>query len=38
MAVNRKVNALFLSWLQEWKDEAKLKESKMHYTYTKVNT
>lgn len=29
-------NPLFLKWLEEWRDEAKQKNSKLQYTYAKV--
>lgn len=29
-------NPLFLKWLEEWRDEAKQKNSKLQYTYGKV--
>lgn len=29
-------NPLFLKWLEEWRDEAKEKNSKLQYTYGKV--
>lgn len=29
-------NPLFLKWLEEWRDEAKQKSSKLQYTYAKV--
>lgn len=30
-------NPLFLKWLEEWRDEAKQKNSKLQYTYGKVS-
>lgn len=30
-------NPLFLKWLERWRDEAKAKESKMQYVYSKVS-
>lgn len=29
-------NPLFLKWLEEWRDEAKQKNSKLQHTYGKV--
>ena len=29
-------NPLFLKWLEQWRDEAKQKNSKLQYTYGKV--
>lgn len=29
-------NPLFLKWLEDWRDEAKEKNSKLQYTYGKV--
>ena len=29
-------NPLFLKWLEQWRDEAKSKESKLQYVYSKV--
>ena len=29
-------NPLFLKWLEDWRDEAKAKNSKLQYTYGKV--
>jgi len=31
-------NPLFLKWLEEWRDEAKEKNSKLQYTYGKAAT
>ena len=30
-------NPLFLKWLEQWRDEAKSKESKLQYVYSKVS-